>query len=196
MRRLNNRMTSLVMASALTGVLAASLVACGKSADDSASSPDAKSSLGNELDDALITTRVKSALMSDLKFKSYDIKVETLKGEVLLSGFVENQAELDEALRVTRTIEGVKSVQNNVALKGASTTAGEKLDDSIITGKVKAALMKDASIHSMDIAVVTRNEEVQLSGFVNSQEQMDKAVRTASAVEGVRKVNNEMKIKK
>eukprot|EP01032_Pedospumella_encystans_P015011 gene15011-17209_t len=84
------------MASAITGVLAASLVACGKSADNNAPSPDAKSSLGNELDDALITTRVKSALMTDLKFKNYDIKVETRKGEVLLSGFVDNQAELDE----------------------------------------------------------------------------------------------------
>lgn len=196
MRHLKNRMSSVVMVSVMTGVLAASLVACGKSADNNASPPDSKNSVGNELDDALVTTRVKSALMSDLKFKSYDIKVETRKGEVLLSGFVDNQEQLDEALRVTRTIEGVKSVQNNVAFKGASTSPGEKLDDTLMTGKVKAALMGDSSIHSTDIAVVTRNQAVQLSGFVNSQEQMDKAVRAASAVHGVRKVDNEMKIKK
>ncbi|PUE11782.1 transporter [Limnohabitans sp. T6-5] len=188
-------MTNLVMASAVTGILAVSLAACGKSAD-STSSPEANTSLGNEIDDALITTRVKAALMTDLQLKSNDVKVETRKGEVLLSGFVENQSQLDEAMRMTRAVEGVKSIQNNVAIKGAATTVGKQVDDSIITGKVKAALMSDSSIQSRDIAVVTRNDEVQLSGFVSSQEQMDKAVSIASAVEGVYRVSNEMKIKK
>ncbi|WP_108370879.1 BON domain-containing protein [Limnohabitans sp. T6-5] len=195
MKILTHRMTNLVMASAVTGILAVSLAACGKSAD-STSSPEANTSLGNEIDDALITTRVKAALMTDLQLKSNDVKVETRKGEVLLSGFVENQSQLDEAMRMTRAVEGVKSIQNNVAIKGAATTVGKQVDDSIITGKVKAALMSDSSIQSRDIAVVTRNDEVQLSGFVSSQEQMDKAVSIASAVEGVYRVSNEMKIKK
>jgi len=185
-----------VMASAMTGVLVASLAACGKPADTPPSAPEATTSLGTEVDDALITTRVKSALMTDMKLKSYDIKVETRKGEVLLSGFADSQSQLDEAVRVTRSVEGVKNIQNNVTIKGATTSVGTKLDDSIITGKVKTALMNDSSIKSSDIAVVTRNEEVQLSGFVNSQEQMDKAVSVAKTVQGVRSVSNEMKIKK
>ena len=183
------------MASALAGVLVLSLAACGKPADSSTAA-GAVTSVGNDIDDTVVTTRVKSALMADPKINSYDFKVETRKGEVLLSGFVDNQEQLDLATRTTRAVEGVKSIQNHVALKGAAATVGNKVDDGIITGKVKAALLADPGIQSMDIAVVTRIDTVQLSGFVNNQQQMERAVGIASAVQGVRSVANEMQIKK
>ncbi len=189
------RMVHLVIASALVGMLAASLASCGKAADSSPASA-AATSLGNDIDDAVVTTRVKTALMANPQINSYDFKVETRKGDVLLSGFVDNQAQLDLAVRTTRVVEGVKSIQNNVALKGATATVGNKVDDGIITGKVKAALLSDSSIQSRDIGVLTRIDEVQLSGFVNDQQQMDKAIAIASGVRGVRSVANEMKIKK
>jgi hyperosmotically inducible protein len=116
-------------------------------------------------------------------------------GDVLLSGFVDSQDQIDQALRTTRAIEGVKSIQNHVTLKGSTASAGNKLDDGIITGKVKAALLSDSSIQSRDISVVTHIDEVQLSGYVNNQQQMDKAVGIASGVKGVRSVGNDMVIK-
>ena len=88
-------------------------------------------------------------------FKSLDFKVETRKGDVQLSGFVDNQPQLDRAMALTRAISGVRSVQNNVTLKGSSTTVGNKVDDSILTTRVRSALMADLSIKSFDIAVVT-----------------------------------------
>jgi hyperosmotically inducible protein len=194
MRILNPRMAQVAMASATVGILAVALAACGKPADTTPTTA-APTSLGNDVDDAVVTARVRSALMADPQINSYDFKVETRKGDVLLSGFVDNQAQLDQAVRTTKATEGVKSIQNNVALKGATASLGNKLDDGIITGKVKAALLSDSSIQSRDIAVVTRIDEVQLSGFVNSQQQMDKAMGIASAVQGVRSVTNEMKIK-
>jgi hyperosmotically inducible protein len=195
MNTLSNRHASVTVASALAGLLALSLAACSKPADSSPA-PGAATSVGNVIDDTVVTTRVKSALMADPKINSYDFKVETHKGEVMLSGFVDNQEQLDLATSTTRAVEGVLSIQNNVALKGAATTVGEKVDDGIITGRVKAALLANPEIKSLDIAVVTRNDTVQLSGFVNSQQQIDMAMGIASAVQGVHNVANEMQIKK
>ena len=114
----------------------------------------------------------------------------------MLSGFVNSQAELNLATAIVQAVDGVKSIQNNVALKDGHATVGNKVDDGITTAKVKAALLADPSIHSLDIRVVTRVDEVQLSGFVNNQQQMDRAMQAAAGVQGVRQVSNEMQIKK
>lgn len=189
------RIANLAMASALTGILAVSLAACGKSEQPAVAEPQA-SSVGNVIDDTVLTTRVKSALMANPQVNSYDFKVETRNGEVLLSGFVNSQAELNLATAVVQAVDGVKSIQNNVALKGGHATVGNKVDDGITTAKVKTALLADPSIHSLDIRVVTREDEVQLSGFVNNQQQMERAMQVAAGVQGVHKVSNEMQIKK
>ncbi|MDO8291573.1 MAG: BON domain-containing protein [Gallionella sp.] len=152
--------------------------------------------VGAEIDDSVVTTSVKSALLADPDVRSFDFKVETRKGEVQLSGFVDNQAQLDRATAVTRAVAGVKSILNNVNLKDTATTVGNKIDDGITTGKVKTALLADINVKSFDIAVVTRKDEVQLSGFVDNQSQMDHAMEVARAVVGVRSVRNEMNIKK
>ena len=156
----------------------------------------ATTTVGTQIDDTVVTASVKSALLADPEIKSFDFKVETRKGEVMLSGFVDNQAQLDRANALARAVPGVTSIQNKVTLKTGSRTVGNKVDDSIITAKVKAALIGDQVIKSTDIAVVTRKGEVQLSGFVNSQTQIDRAVLIAKAIEGVANVNNEMVIKK
>ncbi len=152
--------------------------------------------VGTQIDDSVVTASVKSALLGDADIKSFDFKVETRKGEVMLSGFVDSQAQVDRADSLAKAVAGVTSVQNKVTLKSGTATVGNKVDDSIITTKVKAALIGDEVIKSTDIAVVTRKGEVQLSGFVNSQTQIDRALLVAKAVEGVGKVSNEMSIKK
>jgi len=139
---------------------------------------------------------VLSAFVSESDIKALDLKVETRKGEVQLSGFVESQAQMDRAIVVARAVPGVTDVRNNMGLKGAARTVGVKVDDGIVTAGVKAALMADEKVKSFDISVVTRKGEVQLSGFVDGQSQMDRAVMVATAVEGVSRVSNEMSIKK
>ena len=181
-------------------VSALSIASCGKSEEKGPKpegpKPEAKTTVGTEIDDSAITTKVKSALLADADVKSFDIKVETRKGEVQLSGFVDNQAQIDRAVAVAKGVEGVKSVDNKMSLKTTGTTVGEKLDDGIITTKVKAALLADSGVKSSDIGVVTRDGEVQLSGFVDSQSQIDRATEVARGVEGVKNVINEMSIKK
>ena len=189
------RIANVAMASALASILAVSLAACGNAEQPAVAEPQA-STVGNVIDDTVLTTRVKSALMANPQVNSYDFKVETRKGEVMLSGFVNSQAELNQATAIVQAVDGVKSIQNNVTIKSGSATLGNKVDDGITTAKVKAALLADPSIHSLDIRVVTRVDEVQLSGFVNNQQQMDRAMQAAAGVQGVRQVSNEMQIKK
>lgn len=180
---------------ALASVMTVLVAGCDRPLDTTGTQP-ASTTIGTEIDDSVITTRVKSALLGDPEVKSFDLKVETRKGEVQLSGFVDSQAQIDRATAVASALPGVKGIENKVTLKGAATTVGNKVDAAIITTRVKSALLADPSIKSLDIAVVTRTDEVQLSGFVDTQSQMDRAVSVTSSIEGVRAVRNEMSIKK
>lgn len=192
---MNNRIGYLVLNTTLASVLAASLVGCGKP-PDALGMPAPSTTIGTEIDDSVITSSVKSALLADPEIKSFDFKVETRKGEVMLSGFVDNKTQLDRATAATLGVSGVKGIQNKVSLKGAPATVGNTVDDSITTTKVKAALLGDERTRSNDITVVTRKDEVQLSGFVNNQAQMDRAIEITRGVDGVHKVSNEMILKK
>ncbi len=176
---------------ALAATMALAVVGCSKT-DESKGLPPPSTTVGTEIDDS----DVKSALLADPDVKSFDLKVETRKGEVQLNGFVDNQTQVDRATSIAQNVSGTKSVQNRVSLKDGATSVGIKVDDGIVTTKVKAALLGDADVKSQDIAVVTRNGEVQLSGFVDNQGQIDRATRLVEGTDGVSKVINELSIKK
>lgn len=74
-------------------------------------------STGEYLDDTAITTSVKAALLSEAEIKSLDINVETFRGDVQLSGFVNSQAQIDRAIAVARQQKGVKAVKNDLRIK-------------------------------------------------------------------------------
>jgi hyperosmotically inducible protein len=185
----------LVLGVMIAGAISVVIAGCGNRQGEPAK-PSASPSVGTQIDDAVVTAKVKSALFADPDIKSFDLKIETRKGAVQLSGFVDNQAQIDRAITATRAVEGVRSVENNISLKGTSATVGNEVDDSIITTKVKSALLADPNVKSFDIAVVTRKGAVQLSGFVDSQSQIDQAIAIAKKMNGVKSVDNEMSVKK
>jgi osmotically-inducible protein OsmY len=74
-------------------------------------------STGEYVDDSVITTKVKSLLAEDDFLKSFQIGVETFKGVVQLSGFVNTQKAVDKAIEITSSVKGVKSVKNNLIVK-------------------------------------------------------------------------------
>ena len=74
-------------------------------------------------------------------------------------------------------------------------STGEFVDDSVITTKVKALLAEDDFLKSFKISVETRKGTVQLSGFVASQQAVDKAGQIARGVKGVRSVRNDLILK-
>lgn len=176
---------------------AASIVMSGCDKREAATStPVSGTTVGTEIDDSVVTTRVKSALLADPDVKSFDIKVETRKGQVQLSGFVDTQDRIDKAIALVRAVEGVKGVENGMAVKEGKASVGNTIDDGVITAKVKSALFSDPGVKSFDIAVVTRKGEVQLSGYIDNQAQINRIIEIVRGVEGVQSVNNEMTIKK
>ena len=74
-------------------------------------------------------------------------------------------------------------------------STGEYFDDSVITSKVKTAIFNEPSLKVLQINVETYKNVVQLSGFVTSRAQMDKAVELARTVGGVRSVKNAMQLR-
>lgn len=184
-----------LFAAALLVVLSLTVAACNKSPESGATAVPT-TTVGTEIDDTVVTAGVKSALLADPDIKSFDLKVETRKGEVQLSGFAQNQAQIERAVALARDVKGVKTVMNNLSLKAAQASLGEGVDDAVITTRVKAALLNDPAVKSVDISVATSKGQVQLSGFVNNQLQMDRALEVARAVENVAGVSNEMAIKK
>ncbi len=72
---------------------------------------------GGYVDDSVITTKVKTALFAEPTLKSAEIKVETFKGVVQLSGFVSTQANIYKAAEVARGVGGVTNVRNDMQLK-------------------------------------------------------------------------------
>jgi osmotically-inducible protein OsmY len=93
--------------------------ASSKSASEkSAASGAKKESVGEYVDDTVITTKVKAAILEESSLKSAEINVETLKGTVQLSGFVRSRADINKAVEVAKGVKGVKSVKNDMILKG------------------------------------------------------------------------------
>jgi osmotically-inducible protein OsmY len=79
--------------------------------------------------------------------------------------------------------------------ESAGATAGRVVDDSVITGKVKAALVADPTTKAHQISVETFKGVVQLSGFVDTREARSRAEQVAQGVEGVRDVKNDLELR-
>jgi osmotically-inducible protein OsmY len=87
----------------------AALIACASTAK--------QSSTGEYVDDSVITTKVKTLLAADDFLKSFQIGVETYKGVVQLSGFVNSQTAVDKAVDIAKSVQGIKSVKNDLVVK-------------------------------------------------------------------------------
>ena len=72
---------------------------------------------GEYIDDSVITTKVKAAILNEPSLKVFQINVETFKGEVQLSGFVDSAQSVKKAGEVARSVKGAQSVKNNLIVK-------------------------------------------------------------------------------
>jgi len=89
----------------------------------------------------------------------------------------------------------VQNVRNNLSVGHTDRSTGEVVDDSVITTKVKAALVAEPATKARDITVITREGIVQLSGFVDSATEKATANEVAQGVAGVKEVRNNLQIK-
>lgn len=90
----------------------------GAIAAESTATTSKKESPGAYVDDAAITTKVKAAVLKEPSLKSAEINVETYKGIVQLSGFVRSRGDINKAVEVAKKVGGVKSVKNDMIVKG------------------------------------------------------------------------------
>ncbi|MGB7801987.1 molecular chaperone OsmY [Buttiauxella sp.] len=152
--------------------------------------------VGNYMDDSAITAKVKAALVDHKDIKSTDISVKTEKKVVTLSGFVESQAQAEQAVKVAKGVEGVSSVSDKLHVReGADKSASGYAGDTATTSEIKAKLLSDDIVPSRHVKVETTEGVVQLSGTVESNAQSARAESIAKAVDGVKSVKNDLKVK-
>ena len=175
--------------------LAVAIAAAGLLGTMVSHADDSKRSVGEYTDDKITLSKVKTALIDDETADAKEINVEVNKGIVQLNGFVDTEKEKAQAEKVAKSVEGVKGVQNNLAIKSADSTAGSAMDDSGVTAKVKSALVDSSETKAGDIKVETKAGIVQLSGFVDTEAQKTAATKVASGVKGVKSVQNNLSVK-
>ena len=94
----------------ITALLFATLIGCA--------STSTREGTGEYVDDTVITTKVKAAILNEPTLKVAEINVETFKGVVQLSGFVRDAGDVPKAAEVARGVKGVTSVKNSLIVKG------------------------------------------------------------------------------
>lgn len=201
-------MTGLKISKTLLAVMLTSAVATGSAYAENATMDKAQSGVesagqkvdssmnkvGNFMDDSTITAKVKAALVDHDSIKSTDISVKTDQKVVTLSGFVESQAQAEEAVKVAKGVEGVTSVSDKLHVRDSKDTSVKGYaGDTAITSEVKAKLLADDIVPSRKVKVETTEGVVQLSGTVDSQAQSDRAESIAKAIDGVKSVKNDLK---
>ena len=201
-------MTGLKISKTLLAVMLTSAVATGSAYAENATTDKAQSGVesagqkvdssmnkvGNFMDDSTITAKVKAALVDHDSIKSTDISVKTDQKVVTLSGFVESQAQAEEAVKVAKGVEGVTSVSDKLHVRDSKDSSVKGYaGDTAITSEVKAKLLADDIVPSRKVKVETTDGVVQLSGTVDSQAQSDRAESIAKAIDGVKSVKNDLK---
>jgi len=159
------------------------------------SSTRTQQSAGEVIDDSVLTSKVKVALIDDPMTKAGQINVETFRGVVQLGGFVDNAQQKEQATKVARSVTGVQEVRNDLRISTPQATAGQVVDDGTITASVKSKLIEDSTTKAHQINVETQKGVVQLAGFVDTTSAKARAGELANSVDGVAQVRNDLEIR-
>jgi hyperosmotically inducible protein len=155
-----------------------------------------QSSIPSRVADAETTARVKTALIANRATKATQINVETLEGVVQLSGFVDSEMARQAAVSTARSIGGVSEVQDRLLIRDAGRTAGQAIDDTVIEAKLKSELAGSAGLGmASDVIVEVYSGIVELSGFVPTHDQKNRAAEIARRISGVMDVKNNITVK-
>src|ERR1700712_2019020 len=107
--KLTRRFQSAIAQSVLATTLLVSLAACAPT--------PTREGTGEYVDDSVITTKVKAVFAADSTVKATQVNVETFKGTVQLSGFVDSRESAQKAVELARGVKGVKSVKNDIVVR-------------------------------------------------------------------------------
>jgi hyperosmotically inducible periplasmic protein len=148
---------------------------------------------GRMWDDSNLTATIKAEFSSDPIVNAPDIDVDTVDGNVVLSGVVSSEEQITRAVKIAGSYEGVKSVTNN--LQVGSKTIGDVIGDKVLVSKIKGKLMAEPGIRSMNIDVDVQRGVVTLSGLVYEPLLKEKILRIAGETGGTVRVVDRIQVK-
>jgi hyperosmotically inducible protein len=195
-----NRIARNATGRALFVLAAGFAVGMAHAASPDTTEPKAHSdSLGAAVGDTAITAKVKSKMLGDKNIGKSDINVTTTNGVVTLAGSAVSSDAKSAATTVAQSVEGVKSVDNNLTTPASSVAAAKTqstvakservASDSWITTKVKSELLADSITKGSEVHVKTTHGVVVLKGALVNQDAIDHAKDIATKIEGVKSVN-------
>lgn len=147
-----------------------------------------------QVKDTGISTRIQSELVKEQDMPSRWLNIDVIHGDVVLTGFLPKQEQIDRAVYITKKVEGVRSVRSEIQL--GEPTAKNWFSDSWITTQIKTKLLKEGISNAVNISVETVDGVVYLQGIVSSEDQRFKAMGIARSVEGVSQVKNLLTVQK
>jgi hyperosmotically inducible protein len=161
---------------------------------------NAFSSLKESTQDAATTSKVRTALLLSKHVSPFDIKVETIQGEVTLEGQVPSEQVKTVAGAIAQDTASVKQVHNNLSVNPSTERnpdrehLGERVADLEIQTLVTDALSKNADLAEKHIATVVKNRTVALNGTVQTTSQKYAAEQIAWQVPGVQGLSDNLNV--
>ncbi len=110
------------MTALFSGALLCTVSACNSKSDTEHTQP---TTIGVDVDDALITAKIKAELLKDDQIKSLKISVATVNGRVTLNGFVDDPYQIALSTNLAMSVDGVKSINNNLVVKSGAGKDGK-----------------------------------------------------------------------
>jgi hyperosmotically inducible protein len=151
-----------------------------------------KRSVGTMVDDSIISSTIKTKMITDEFVKARNIDVDVLNGIVYLLGVVESASQKRMAADVARGVEGVRGIENQLVV--GKTTVGQVLNDTVLTSKIKTELLKDPDITSTNVDVDTYNNVVSLTGIIKSSKEKNKILNIVRQVAGNRQIVDNLSV--
>jgi osmotically-inducible protein OsmY len=161
-----------------------------------------------EKSDAWIAFKIRGTLLVKANVSATSTKVAVDAGNVILSGTAENLAQKELTTEYAKSVEGVKYVKNEIAVKeqvaaadkaktddSDKKTVGEKIDDASITTQVKFALLNHKSTSALKTKISTKDGVVRITGDAANDAEKSLVTKLATDVRGTKSVNNEMTVK-
>lgn len=157
--------------------------------------------LGDEIDEALLELKVKAQLLETIGWDMLDVDVEATADRIVLEGEADGRAHQELAEEAAKAVDGVASVDNRIVLEDAasstSTPVGDavanaenEVRDAILESRVKSALIAEMGRHAFSLEVEAADGSVSLRGEVPSGEFERIALSTARECEGVDEVKD------
>lgn len=144
------------------------------------------------VDDAAITSKIRTSLANDPTLHLFRINVDTHQGLVTLSGVLPTEERKRRAGELAAGVIGVRGVENLLEVGGARST--DRFEDAVITSKITSKLIQNPLTHALPIDVEAKKGKVVLTGRVQSENEKREAEQIARNTVGVISVENQLEV--